>query len=62
MERKMMYYNSGSSLGVIGTYIAHEEGEYTFLATTAKRQWILTADLYDSREEATKGNVARFFD
>lgn len=58
MENKMKYYNSGS-LGVIGCYPKHSDGEYTFLAV-GKYPWIRTVDLYNSRKEAENAPTAKF--
>jgi hypothetical protein len=54
------YYNSGNSLGVVGTYPAHEDGEYTFLPSHNRNPWIKTCDLYLTREEAEKAKTAEF--
>lgn len=62
---KYRYYNSGSALGVIGIpidSIAHQDGEHTFLpGRKPEYQWIRTADLFDTREEAEKSPAAEFF-
>ena len=58
-NKKMKYYNTGNSLGVIGTYPGHISGEYTFLVNN-NDPWIRTEDLYDTYEQAENSTKARF--
>lgn len=61
------YYNSGGiGMGlIIGVHIdniKHQDGEHTFLTgRQPEYQWIRTADLYDTYEEAKNAPVARFY-
>lgn len=61
-NKKMKYYNSGN-LGITGTYIAHEDGEHTFIPSLNSgyhSPWIKTKDLHDTYEEAKKASVSEF--
>jgi hypothetical protein len=61
------YYKSGGiGMGlIVGVYvdnIKHQDGEHTFLTgRQPEYQWIRTADLYDTYEEAKNAPVARFY-
>lgn len=59
------YYNFGGALGVVGVSLAnikHQDGEHTFLTgRQPEYQWIITADLHDTYEEAESSNIARFY-
>lgn len=58
------FYNSGNSLGVIGTIPAHQDGAYTYLPSHSEGKngpWIRTEDLHPSREAAGKAAPARFY-
>lgn len=61
------YYNSGGIgmeliVGVHIDNIKHQDREYTFLTgRQPEYQWIRTADLYDTYEEAKNATVARFY-
>ncbi len=55
------YYNSGSSLGVVGVLPGEQSGEYTYLsACNPAFTWIRTEDLHTTREAAAASQVARY--
>lgn len=63
-DSQMRYYNSGTSLGVIGTHTAHQDGEHTYLpshADGANGPWIRSSDLHVSRASAEAAPVAKFY-
>lgn len=61
------YYKSGGIgmeliVGVHIDNIKHQDGEHTFLTgRQPEYQWIRSADLYDTYEEAKNAHVARFY-
>lgn len=61
---EMRYYNTGSSLGVVGTHPGHQDGDYTYLVTHSDGErgpWIRTADLHPSPEIAETAQPAKFY-
>lgn len=63
-DSQMRYYNSGTTLGVIGTHPGHQDGEHTYLPSHAEGvngPWIRSSDLHASYAAAEAAPVARFY-
>lgn len=55
-NKQKRWYNT-ENLGVIGTFVGHQSGEYTFLGYR-NNPWIRTEDLRATKEVSPQGAIA----